>query len=95
MNWQRLYGFLATIHRFHKHVNINNLFVHTARLRNSLPAECFLSTYGLKVKGSFFHLEYLIPFFICFPSLSSPFLITPCLAVAEDIPKIFSPDWSE
>ena len=38
----RLPDFFVTIPRFHKDVYVNSFFPRTARLWNSLPAECFL-----------------------------------------------------
>ena len=41
----RLHNFSVTIARCHRHVN--NFFPRTARLRKSLPLECFPLTYDL------------------------------------------------
>ena len=43
----RLHDFSVTIPRFYKHVYVNSFFPRTARLRNSLPIECFPLTYDL------------------------------------------------
>ena len=37
----------VTIPRCYKYVSISSFFPHTARLRNSLPVECFPLTYDL------------------------------------------------
>ena len=43
----RLHDFSVTIPRCYKDVYVNSFFPRTARLRNSLPIECFLLTYNL------------------------------------------------
>ena len=43
----RLHDFSVTIPRCYKDVYVNSFFPHTARLRNSLPIECFPLTYDL------------------------------------------------
>ena len=43
----RLHDFSVTIHRCYKDVYANSFFPRTARLRNSLPIECFPLTYNL------------------------------------------------
>ena len=43
----RLHDFSVSIHRCYKDVYVNSFFPHTARLWNSLPAECFPLTYDL------------------------------------------------
>ena len=43
----RLHDFSVTIPRCSKDVYVNSFFPHRARLWNSLPIECFPSTYGL------------------------------------------------
>ena len=43
----RLHDFSVTIPRCYKDFCINNFFLHTARLWNSLPIECFHLTYDL------------------------------------------------
>ena len=45
--FDRLHDFLVTIPRCYKGVYVNSFFPHTARLWNSLPIECFCSTYDL------------------------------------------------
>ena len=41
----RLHDFSVTIPRCYKDVYVNSFFPRTARLRNSLPIECFALTY--------------------------------------------------
>ena len=43
----RLHDFSVTIPRCYKNVYVNTFFLHTARLWNSLPIECFPLTYDL------------------------------------------------
>ena len=43
----RLHDFSVTIPRCYKHVYVNSFFPRTARLRNSLPIECFPLIYDL------------------------------------------------
>ena len=43
----RLHDFSVTIPRCYKDVYVNSFFPHTARPWNSLPIECFPSTYDL------------------------------------------------
>ena len=43
----RLHDFSVTIPRCYKNVYVNSFFPRTARLRNSLPIECFPLTYDL------------------------------------------------
>ena len=45
----RLHGFSVTIPRFFKDMCVNTFFSCTARLRNSLPVECFPLTFDLNV----------------------------------------------
>ena len=45
---ERFHGFSVTICRCYKDImSLNSFFPHTARLRNSLPIECFSLTYDL------------------------------------------------
>ena len=46
----RLHDFSVTIPRCYKDVYVNSFFPRIARLSNSLPIECFLSTYDLLSK---------------------------------------------
>ena len=46
----RLHGFSVTIPRCYKDVYVNSFFPHTVRLWNSLPIECFPSTYDLSLE---------------------------------------------
>ena len=43
----RLHDFSVTMPRCYKDVHVNSFFLHTARLWNSLPIECFPLTYDL------------------------------------------------
>ena len=43
----RLHDFSVTIPRCYKDVSVNSFFLHTAKLWNSLPRECFPLTYDL------------------------------------------------
>ena len=43
----RLYNFSVSIWRWYKDVYVNSFFACTAKLRNSLPIECFPLTYDL------------------------------------------------
>ena len=43
----RLHDCSVTIPRYYKDVYVNSFFLRTARLRNSLPLECFPLTYDL------------------------------------------------
>ena len=44
----RLHIFSVTITRYYEDIYVNSFFPRTARLRNSLPIECFPLTYDLK-----------------------------------------------
>ena len=43
----RFHDFFVTVPRFYKDVYVNSFFLRTARLRNSVPIECFSLTYDL------------------------------------------------
>ena len=45
--FDRLHDFSVTIPSCYKDVNVNSFFPRTARLRNSMPIECFPLTYDL------------------------------------------------
>ena len=55
----RLHDFSVTIRRCYKDVYANNFFPRTARLRNSLPIECFALTYN--VNGFKFRINRHLP----------------------------------
>ena len=55
----RLHDFSVTISRCYKDVYVNSFFLHTARLWNSLPLECFPLTYDLSGFKSRFNRHLL------------------------------------
>ena len=82
----RLHDFSVTIPRCYKDVYINRFFPHTARLRNSLPLECFPLAYNLNGFRSRFNRPINWRFFVkrfpvCFNLFVLLFLLTPCLVV--------------
>ena len=56
----RLHDFSVTIPRYYKDVYVNSFFLHTARLWNSLPRECFPLTYNLNGFKSRINRQLLI-----------------------------------
>ena len=84
----RLHDFFATIPRCYKDVYVNSFFPRSARIRISLPIECFPLTYDLsgcksKINRHLFNCRFFLNRFpVCFNLFVLFFLVTPCLAVA-------------
>ena len=67
----RLHNFSVTICRCHKDVYLNSFFPNIARLRNSLPIECFPLTYDLsgfkcRINRQFLTVRFFLNRFLFF-----------------------------
>ena len=91
----RLHDFFATIPRCYKDVYVNSFFPRSARIRISLPIECFPLTYDLsgcksKINRHLFNCRFFLNRFpVCFNLFVLFFLVTLYLIISVQ------PSWSE